>query len=254
MLILLSPAKSLNTEAGQIKENTTEPRLLTDSFKLVKVLREYGVEALRDLMHISEPLAIENVKRYKDFRRKHTLDNSKAAIEMFDGDVYRGLEADQFSTDDMASAQAHIRILSGLYGVLRPLDIMQEYRLEMGTRLTTERGTNLYQFWGDKITKLLNKDLKESGSDLIVNLASNEYFKSINKKKLKGQLIEANFKEYRDGELKFISFNAKKARGTMARYLIQNEIRDIDGIKGFNLDDYHYSEELSKEHELIFVR
>lgn len=253
MIVLLSPAKSLKETEGTIT-NYSEPRLMTQSWALVKVLRTMKYPEIMDLMHISENLATTNVKRYKTFKRKHTELNSKTAIETFDGDVYKGLNAESFDTDDLFYAQDHVRILSGLYGILRPLDLMQAYRLEMGTTLATDAGTNLYHFWGDKITKLLNKDLKASGSDLVVNLASNEYFKAVQTKQLKGKLLNINFKEYRDGQLKFISFNAKKARGLMTHYIVKNKIEDLEGLKGFNLENYAFDEEGSTENDWLFVR
>ncbi len=205
-------------------------------------------------MSVSETIATTNVKRFKSFRRSHNELNSNIAINTFDGDVYKGLDAESLDQNGLAFAQEHVRILSGLYGLLKPLDLMQEYRLEMGTRLPTERGANLYQFWGDKITKLVNKDLKESGANQIINLASNEYFKAIDRKKIKGDILTINFKEYKDDQLKFISFNAKKARGLMTRYIVDHRLEDKQGIKGFNTDGYYYSEENSTDTEWLFVR
>jgi cytoplasmic iron level regulating protein YaaA (DUF328/UPF0246 family) len=253
MIVLLSPAKSLDTTEARLK-NLSAPRLMTDTWKLVKVLKTMKSNDLQELMSISESLAEENVKRFKRFKRTQTLENSKSAIETFDGDVYRGLEAIDFNEEDMAFAQEHLRILSGLYGVLRPLDLMQEYRLEMGTSLATESAKNIYQFWGDKITKLLNKDIKESGTNLVVNLASDEYFKAIKKIKLKGQILDVNFKEFRDGELKFISFNAKKARGMMARFIIKHKLSDKESLKGFDTEGYTFSYDSSTENQWLFVR
>jgi uncharacterized protein len=253
MLILLSPAKSLNEGIGT-NHDFTQPRLMTQSWRLIKTLKKFKPKELSDLMDISDNLAKENVKRNKSFKRTHTLENSKTAIETFDGDVYKGLSAVDFDEKDMDFAQKHIRILSGLYGVLRPLDLMQEYRLEMGTSLKTDLGTNLYQFWDDKVTKLINKDLKESGTDLIVNLASNEYFKVIQKKKIKGNILNINFKEYHNGTLKFISFNAKKARGLMSRYIVKNQLTSIEEMKGFNTDNYHFDEKESTDYDWLFVR
>lgn len=253
MIILISPAKSLNTSQATLTHHST-PRLMTDTWKLAKVLKTLKSNDLQELMGISEALATENAKRFKIFKRSQTEQNSKAAIETFDGDVYRGLEAQDFDENDIAFAQEHLRILSGLYGFLRPLDLIQEYRLEMGTSLETESGKNLYQFWGEKITKLLKKDLKESGSDLVVNLASDEYFKAIKKQKLKARMLNINFKEYREGELKFISFNAKKARGMMARYIIKHKLSEIESLKGFDTEGYSFSHDASTEDQWLFVR
>lgn len=253
MIILISPAKSLSTEPSK-SDLYSVPRLMTDTWKLAKVLKTMNAQDLRQMMSISDALAIENVKRFKHFKRGQTPDNSKTAIETFDGDVYRGLEAQDFTADDMAFAQNHLRILSGMYGILRPLDLIQEYRLEMGSALVTPTANNLYQFWDQKITKLLNKDLKESGSSQIVNLASNEYFKAVKKEKLKAPVLDIDFKEYRDGELRFVSFNAKKARGFMARYIIKNQLTEPESLKGFDTEGYSYSEELSSHNRWMFVR
>ena len=253
MIILLSPAKSLN-EAQTQRANNTIPRRRKESFELIKVLRGYQEEDLMELMHISKDLAGLNRSRYKSFRKTHEAASSLIAVDTFDGDVYKGLQAETWSESQMQFAQDHLRILSGLYGLLRPLDLMHPYRLEMGTRLKTDRGNNLYQYWDQTITKDLNKDLKSIGSNSVINLASNEYFKAVKKNKLKANVLTINFKEYRDGELKFISFNAKKARGLMAKYIIQNALTTQEHIKGFNTDDYAYDESLSTESEWIFVR
>jgi len=205
-------------------------------------------------MHISDKLASLNHGRYQEFSSRYTDNNSKAAIYAFKGDVYIGLDAETLSKADLTFAEKHLRILSGLYGCLRPMDKMQPYRLEMGTALKNPRGKNLYDFWREPLTKDINKTLKKNGNDLIVNLASKEYFSALDKKGLKGELIDIGFKEYRDGKLKFISFNAKKARGMMARYIIQERITTKEGLKGFNADGYGYDEELSSDKEFLFVR
>jgi len=253
MIILLSPAKSLN-EVQTRRPNYTIPRHRKESFELVKVLRGYQEEDLMELMHISKDLAGLNRSRYKSFRKTHEADSSLIAVDTFDGDVYKGLQAETWTESEMHFAQDHLRILSGLYGLLRPLDLMHPYRLEMGTRLKTDRGNNLYQYWDHTITKDLNKDLKAIGSKSIINLASNEYFKAVKKNILKANVLNINFKEYRDGDLKFISFNAKKARGLMAKYIIQNGITAQEDIKGFNIENYGYDESLSTDSEWIFVR
>ena len=253
MIILLSPAKSLN-EAQTVRPNYTLPRHRKESFELVKVLRGYQEEDLMKLMSLSKGLAELNHARYKSFRKTHEADRSFIAVDTFDGDVYKGLEASTWSVSEVDFAQDHLRILSGLYGLLRPLDLMHPYRLEMGTRLKTDRGNNLYQYWDETITRDLNKDLKAIGSRTIINLASNEYFKAVKKDKLKADILTINFKEYRDGKLKFISFNAKKARGLMAKYIIQNGISSQEDIKGFNLENYGYEQSLSTDSEWLFVR
>ena len=253
MIILLSPAKSLDFTRNS-QNGVSQPRLLKDTEQLIKILSKKSSKSLQKLMHISENIANENENRYKSFEIEHVKGNSKPAVLAFDGDVYKGMANDNLTEDDLHFAQDHVRILSGLYGLLRPMDLIQPHRLEMGTKLNNRRGKNLYQFWGDRITKLLNNDLEESHSNLIVNLASNEYFKSINKKKLNGELLTINFKEYKGDELKFISFNAKKARGLMTRYIIDRRIASKADIKGFDVEDYSYSQEHSTEDSWIFVR
>ena len=254
MLTLLSPAKTLDFDSPAKEATLSDHVFPKESMQLVRLLKKQSVEDIKGLMKISDALASLNVQRYKSFSKEYTTDNSRAALEAFRGDVYVGLDYPTLSTDDITYAQDHLRILSGLYGLLRPLDKMQPYRLEMGTRLVTKAGTNLYHFWGDKITKALNKELKASGTGAVLNLASNEYFKAIDRKKLKGTLYEANFKEERDGKLKFISFSAKKARGLMARYVVQQQISDPEDLRGFDLDGYYYSEEHSTPDSLLFVR
>ncbi len=253
MIILLSPAKSLKEEPIA-RDHYTSPRYKKESYELIKVLRQYQEDELMKLMSISSNLAKENIKRYKSFRKDHKKENSLIAIDTFDGDVYQGLQAGAWTEDQTTYAQEHLRILSGLYGLLKPLDLMHPYRLEMGTRLKTDNGNNLYQFWDYKITKELNKDLRLLSSKTVINLASNEYYKAVKKDKLKANVITINFKEWREGDLKFISFNAKKARGMMANYIIQHQLSDPLDIKGFNTDDYAFSQEHSTDSEWLFVR
>ena len=253
MIILLSPAKSLDFDRTS-SNGVTQPRLLKDTEQLIKILSKKSAKKLQKLMHISDNIAAQNEKRYKAFDQNHDKNNSRPAVLAFDGDVYKGLQNDNLSDDDLHYAQKHVRILSGLYGLLRPMDLIQPYRLEMGTKLVNRRGKNLYQFWGDRITKLLNEDLEKSGTDLIVNLASNEYFSSINKKRQNGKLLTINFKEYKGDDLKFISFNAKKARGLLTRYIVDNRISSQEEIKGFDYERYSFSEENSSEDKWMFVR
>ena len=253
MIILLSPAKSLDFTRNS-ENGVSQPRLLKDTEQLIKILNKKSSRSIQKLMHVSENIASENERRFKEFDMAHHTENSKPAVLAFDGDVYKGMVNESLDHEDLKFAQDHLRILSGLYGLLRPMDLIQPYRLEMGTKLNNRRGKNLYKFWGDRITKILNEDLSESGSDLIVNLASKEYFSSINKKKLNGQLLTINFKEYKGEDLKFISFNAKKARGFMTRYIIDNRITNKEDIKGFNVENYALSEEHSSEDNWIFVR
>lgn len=253
MITLLSPAKTLDySEDG--KFGHTEPRMLDNSIRLVNQLKKKSSGKLQKLMSISKNIADLNVERYNLFSEEFNTNNSKPAVLAFKGDVYLGLEAETFEKEEMAFAQEHLRILSGLYGLLRPLDLMQPYRLEMGTSLKTTRGNNLYQFWKNRITDLLNQDLASHENKTIVNLASNEYFKAINKKKLDGNLLNVNFKEERDGELKFISFNAKKARGFMAKFIVNNSINAPENLKGFDTEGYYFSADHSSETDWLFLR
>ncbi len=254
MIILTSPAKTLDTEAGKEINETTTPQFTKETLQLVRILKKKKKEELKSLMKISDNLAELNISRYKTFEKEFTPDNSNPSIFAFKGDVFVGLNVDDFSGTDLAFAQDHIRILSGLYGILRPLDLMQAYRLEMGTSLENRKGSNLYQFWGDKITKAINAELTHHKVKAVINLASNEYFRAVDKKKVKGKIYNINFKEDRDGELKFISFNAKKARGMMMHYIIKNKIEDPDLLKGFDYDGYVFNEELSSDNDFIFIK
>jgi hypothetical protein len=254
MLILTSPAKTLNQEKGKEFPVNTEPKFKKEALQLVRILKKKKLDELKQLMSISDKLAIENFNRYKTFQKTFSTEHANPAIFAFQGDVYVGLEVDSLSDEQIKYAQDRIRILSGLYGILRPLDLMQPYRLEMGTNLINSKGKNLYEFWGTKITRALNQDIKEFGHNYVINLASNEYFKAIQKNKLKAQLLTANFKEFRNGELKFISFNAKKARGMMMHYIVSNNIDNIEALKGFDYDGYTYNMDFSTESEFIFTR
>lgn len=254
MLILLSPAKSLDYESPIPTKRHTQPRFLADSEILVKKLRTMSPKALGKLMSISDKLADLNAERYATWESDFTPENSRPCLFAFTGDVYQGMELSLWKTPDFTLAQKQIRILSGLYGVLRPLDLMQPYRLEMGTKLVTPRGKNLYDFWGEKITDLLNSDLKNSGSNYIINLASNEYFSSVKKKKLDGEIITPVFKDDKNGKYKIISFFAKKARGMMADYIIRNKITTIADLKKFNTAGYKFNKTESTETELVFLR
>lgn len=251
MIILLSPAKSLNFEPAKIKKHST-PRLLEESTVLVDQLKTKSANSIKKLMNVSDNIANLNVDRFNSFKTPFTLDNAKQAILAFNGDVYTGLEADSFDSKDMAFAQKHVRILSGLYGVLKPLDLMQPYRLEMGTRLKVSRKKNLYEFWDDKITSIINDDLKKSKGDIILNLASKEYFSSVKTKLASGKIIHVHFKELRNGKYKVISFSAKKARGKMANLIVKNRITDLKSLFKLNVDGYQYNKELSDEQNLFF--
>ncbi len=254
MLILLSPAKSLNYDSSLPTKKHTIPRFLDDSEELVGQLRKMSPTQLGKLMSISDKLADLNAERYVSWEKDFTPENSRQALFAFAGDVYQGLELTKWQTADFNSAQKQIRILSGLYGTLRPLDLMQPYRLEMGTNLDNGRDKNLYEFWGESITKQLNQDLKKSGGDIVVNLASNEYFSSVKKAKLDGNLITPVFKDEKSGKYKIISFYAKKARGMMTDYIIRNEITDVAGLKKFKTAGYKFSKPDSSDTELVFLR
>ena len=249
MLILLSPAKTL--DMTEVEVRSTAPRLLSHTNRLAAVLKNKSVSDLMELMSISEKLANENHHRFQQFRKSAT---GKPALLAFQGDVYQDLKAADFNEREMEFANAQIRILSGMYGLLRPRDLMQAYRLEMGTSLPTERGSNLYEFWGDKITKLLNKDLKEEGSGLVLNLASKEYTRSLDLPAVKGRVLTVDFKENRNGTYRFITYNGKRARGMMARLITLEGIREAEPLKELVVNDYAYSEALSSKDNWVFVK
>ncbi|MBT8189774.1 MAG: peroxide stress protein YaaA [Saprospiraceae bacterium] len=253
MISVLSPSKRLNYNDDQVKFRDT-PMYSSKAKQLIGILKKKSKPEIMALMNINEKLADLNVDRYKSFKKDYTEDNSKAALLAFTGDVYLGLDAKSLTTNELEFAQGHLRILSGLYGLLKPLDAMQPYRLEMGSRLENRKGKNLYEFWGLDITKEINKLLATQNDPVLVNLASKEYFSVLDRKKIKGDIIDIHFKEFRNGQLKFLSFNAKKARGFMARYIIKNKIEDREGLKGFNLENYYFEESLSDSHNFTFVR
>ncbi|MDX1476060.1 MAG: peroxide stress protein YaaA [Saprospiraceae bacterium] len=253
MIVLLSPAKSLDFSPSDFKASST-PRMLEDSEQLVEIMQKKSAKKIGELMSISDKLAKLNKERFDDFHETATIDNEKEAILAFKGDVYVGLENETLSGSDLAWAQSHVRILSGLYGLLRPRDVIRPYRLEMGTRLNTQRGKDLYAFWGDKITEMINEDLKRHKSRVVFNLASKEYFNAVNTDLLEGDLYSANFLERRNGEYKFISFTAKKARGWLCRYIIDNRITDPEAVKEFDREGFRYLKTLSSEREFVFVR
>ena len=253
MIAVVSPAKSLDFE-NKYSVKPTTPRLLECTKELIEVLRKKSPEEVKELMSISDNLAELNVHRYRSFELDHTEENAKPSVLAFQGDVYQGLKAETFDEEKLAFAQKHFRILSGLYGLLRPLDLIQPYRLEMGTRLAFDDYNTLYQYWDYKIMNLLIEDLKAQGDDIIVNLASVEYFKSIDKKKLPARVIDVEFKDFKNGQYKIISFYAKKARGLMSRYMIQNEITNPEDLRGFDYDGYYFDEQASSENMLAFKR
>jgi uncharacterized protein len=253
MIVLLSPAKTLDYSPADYPKYT-EPRLLNKSDKLIQTLQKKSVNSLRKLMDVSENIARLNRERYAGYHTPFLPGESKQAILAFKGDVYTGLDADTLEADDLEFAQKHIRILSGLYGLLAPLDLMYPYRLEMGTSLKVGRKKNLYEFWDDKITSLINEDLATVNGKFIINLASVEYFKSVHKNKLSGTLINIHFQENRNGDLKVISFNAKKARGGMTRQIILERIENPEEIKELKVDGYSYSANLSDSHNWYFIK
>jgi len=254
VLIVISPAKKLDYDNPAPVEKSTLPALLGESQLLIDILRDYSVAQIADLMKLSDKLAQLNYDRYQAWTPRITKDNAKQALFAFRGDVYAGLDADSLSKDDIDFAQAHLRVLSGLYGLLRPLDLMLPYRLEMGTALVNPRGRNLYEFWGDIITAALNEQLAAQGDDVLVNLASNEYFKSVRPKNLRGRLITPQFKEKRDDGYKMIGIFAKKARGLMSRYIIRDRIGNPEDIKGFDYAGYAWNEALSRGDTWVFTR
>lgn len=254
MLTVISPAKSLDYDTPPVTDEYTLPAQLTQSRKLARRLRELSSEDISRLMSVSDNIAELNRQRYRNWKTPFRPDNARQAIFAFKGDVYLGFDAYSMTEANIEFAQQNLRILSGLYGVLRPLDLMQPYRLEMGTRLSTEAGSNLYQFWDDRITKSLNAELRDSASKTLVNLASNEYFKSVKIPKLKAEVVTPQFKEYRKGEYRFIQFYAKKARGTMARFIVDERVTDPEGLKDFNREGYAFSPEMSEDNNWVFTR
>lgn len=254
MFIVISPAKSLDYESELPTEQFTQPRLLDDSARLIEEARKLSASQLGQLMHISEKLSQLNVDRFRDWQADFDLHNARQAIYAFTGDVYTGLDATSLSAAKIKFAQQHLRMLSGLYGLLRPLDLMMPYRLEMGTKLKNERGDNLYQFWGDRISERLREDMQAEKSKILVNLASDEYYKSVNEKILDCEIIKPVFLDQKNGKYKVISFYAKKARGLMSRFIIQNKLKKIEQLKDFNVDGYYFDAENSNAQELVFKR
>ncbi len=254
MLILLSPAKTLDMDAPVEITDATQPNFLDQSTILVNRLRQYRVKGLGRLMNISEPLAELNVERFSQWKFPYAAGLSRPSILAFRGDVYVGFDADSMKKADLNFAQKHVRILSGLYGILRPKDLMLPYRLEMGTTLKTRRGKNLYQFWGERLTASLNSELQDFQQPGVVNLASHEYFKVIQPGKLAASLVSPVFKDQKNGEYKVIGFFAKKARGAMARYLVDHRIEDVGEIVGFDRLGYKFNKKLSTAKAPVFLR
>lgn len=254
MLILLSPSKTLDFENQPPIDEYTQPEYIDEVKELVDILEDYSVEQLGELMDISQNLSELNVERYDSFEFPFDLDNAKQSIFAFQGDVYKDFDFDAYGDSEYEFLQDHVRILSGLYGILRPLDVMQPYRLEMGTKLENPRGDDLYEFWGDKLTESVNRALDAQGDDIILNLASNQYFRSLNKDELDGRIISPSFKDERNGSYMVISFYLKRLRGTMTDFVIKNDVTNPEELTEFDRNDYYYSPERSTEDEPVFLR
>ena len=254
MLALISPAKTLDYETALPTDIYTQPRLLEQSQQLIDVCRKLSATEIASLMTVSEKIANLNVERFRDWNAEFDFSNARQALFAFKGDVYTGLDAYHLKDHDIDFAQQHLRMLSGLYGLLRPLDLMMPYRLEMGTTLKNSRGNNLYEFWGSIITDQINQDLAEIDAKLLVNLASDEYYKSVNEKKIQAEIIKPVFLDQKNGKYKVISFYAKKARGLMARYLIENKLSQVEQLKAFDSEGYYFDAESSSDKELVFKR
>jgi len=254
MLALISPAKKLDYKAQWNTPTPSQPDFLDHTVELIDILKGYSSNKLQNLMHISEKLGDLNHGRYQNYTTPFTPENARPAVTAFRGDTYVGLDADTLSQDDLSYAQNHLRILSGLYGLLRPLDLMQAYRLEMGTKLSNPRGEDLYDFWGDLLTKSCNDTLKDHKDKTVISLASNEYIKAIKTKALDGNFITCHFKEVKNGTPKTIGLFAKRARGSMARFIIQNRIETPSGLKDFKEDGYGFEGTLSDDQNYTFLR
>ena len=254
MITLLSPSKKLNLDSQDIIDHYTQCEFIKSAETLANEAKNLTENDLKDLMDISDKLAKLNRERFDRWALPFNQENAKQAVLAFDGGVYSGLKADTFSDKDFTFAQDHLRILSGLYGILKPLDLIQPYRLEMGVGFQNPKGKDLYAFWKESITKSLNKTLKKHSSPIIINCASIEYFSAIDLSKLNGDILSIVFKEYRNDELKFISFNAKKARGLMTQYIMKNKIDKLNDIKDFNYEDYKFDSKLSEDNTFVFTR
>ncbi|MFY9723482.1 MAG: peroxide stress protein YaaA [Azonexus sp.] len=254
MLIFLSPAKSLDYKTPPQVATNTQPAFLKDSEVLIKQLRKLSPADIANLMDLSDPLALLNFNRYADWRLPFTPENAKQAVLAFDGDVYDGLAAKTLSAADLDFAQQHVRILSGLYGILKPLDLMQPYRLEMGTKFANKAGKDLYAFWGERLLDAINAELAKMPRAVAVNLASEEYFKAAVGRKINGLLIQPVFEDWKNGKYKIISFYAKRARGLMTRYAVLNRLDEPEGLKEFDYDGYAFAAEASDDKTWIFRR
>lgn len=254
MLLLISPAKTLDYETPVNTQLKSEPEFTDRAETLINNLRDYAPQDIAELMKLSDKLASLNVARYQSWVKEHNEANARQALLAFKGDVYTGLDAESFDDADYQFAQNHLRILSGLYGLLKPMDMMQPYRLEMGTKLQNEAGKTLYSFWGSTITDRLNNELESDTTPVVVNLASNEYFKSVQPKALNARLISPEFKDLKNGQYKIISFYAKKARGLMTRYAIKNRIENPEDLKQFDLEGYTFNASMSEGDKWVFTR
>ena len=254
MIIILSPAKTLDFENPAVEKTCTEPEFLSLSKNLIAGLSKMSNEEISKLMGISVKLAALNSQRYKSWNVKHESKNSKQAILAFKGDVYEGMKAWDYTKQDFTYAQKNLRLLSGLYGLLRPLDLIQPHRLEMGTVYANPAGKDLYSFWGERLNKKLNEECKSSGSNYLINLASQEYFKATQPKKLEMEVISPVFKDEKNGKFKIISFYAKKARGMMSSYLIRNQVETLEGIRAFNDQGYQFESSESTNLQPVFLR
>ncbi|WP_224997956.1 peroxide stress protein YaaA [Cesiribacter sp. SM1] len=254
MLIIISPSKTQDFAPLPRSLSYTQPHFLDESSKLVTELRKKKPAALRELMDISDNLAELNHSRYQEWQVPFTIENAKQALFAFKGDVYTGIPAEEYSDEELQYAQEHLRILSGLYGLLRPLDLMQPYRLEMKIKLKNKRGADLYKFWGSRLTEGLNDALQQQKEAVLVNLASNEYYKAVQPKNIKGRIITPQFKEFKNGKYSTVALFAKRARGLMTDYILRNRLEAPEDIKGFNQEGYSYSEPQSTGDEWVFVR
>ena len=254
MLIIISPAKTLDFETAPITKVHTQPEFLKESRQLVSQLKELTPAEVSSLMKISDKLGVLNFLRFNEWKTPFTLNNAKQALLAFKGDVYTGINADSFSRRDLNFAQKHLRILSGLYGILKPLDLIQAYRLEMGSKFRNRKGKDLYEFWESKLTDQINQDIKASKSKYLINLASNEYFKSLHADAINAEIIVPVFKDYKNGKYKIITFYAKKARGLMSAYIIKNRLKNPEDIKAFNVDGYKFCKAASNATNWVFQR
>ena len=254
MLTIISPAKKLDYSQPAETQAFTQPLLLEHSEQLIKDLQRLSPEEVCSLMGLSDKLGALNYERFQEWQTPFSIDNAKQAVLAFKGDVYQGLDADNMNADELNWAQDNLRILSGLYGLLRPLDLMQPYRLEMGTKFANQRGANLYQFWGEIITEQLNKLFPASAKSVLVNLASNEYFKSVQPKNINAEIITPVFMDQKGDKYKIISFFAKRARGLMSAFIIKNKITDAEQLKTFNVDGYSFNSAMSDDNKWVFCR